>query len=601
MSRTLTPKSSLQHLTREAKRWLKALRAGVVSARERLEHALKGSTALPTLRDVQHALAREFGLPGWTALREAVASQRAADPGEAALVSRFLDNACPDHHVRGAADLLRARHTALRLLTRFPELADASFQTEIVCGDLDAVREALADRPGLATIRATQPTPERSGVGHAGDLDRDLGPKGWEPLLYLCYARLPIPEVEANAVAIATALLDAGADPNGYFPAGDCRFTALVGVIGEGEGECPPHPARDALARLLLERGADPYDNQVIYNIHFHGKVLWWLRLIHARSVALGGQADWDDPEWTMLDMGGYGSGARWHLDIAIKHHDLELAEWCLTHGANPNSAHARSNQFPQYSLYETAMRSSDLLMAELLVQYGAKATPISLDSMAALATAAMQLDRGKVTALLTEHPRLRNSFHPIFHLAEADRADAVALLLDAGISMEVENHTKQRPLHMAAYGNALDVARLLIQRGAEIDPVERKYGGTPLGHASHAGNREMMELLADHSRDFRNLLLMGRVDRVGALLAEQPERATLQWGDETTLMWLTTEDEAVAIETARLLLQYGVDPSVKNKEGRTAGDRAESLGMYELARVLRDAAADETGRPRRH
>ncbi len=593
MSRILTPKSSLQHLTREAKRWLKALRAGVVSARERLERALEGPTALPTLRDVQLALAREFGLPGWTALREAVASQRAADTGEAALVSRFLDNACPDHHVRGASDLVRARHTAMRLLARFPDLADASFQTEIVCGDLDAVREALADRPALATIRATEPPPGRSGVGHAGDLDRELGPKGWEPLLYLCYARLPIPEVEANAVAIATALLDAGADPNGYFPAGDCRFTALVGVIGEGEGECPPHPARDALARLLLDRGADPYDNQVIYNIHFHGRVLWWLKLIHARSVVLGRQAHWDDPEWTMLDMGGYGSGARWHLEIAIKHHDLELAEWCLTHGANPNSAHARSNQFPQYSLYETAMRSSDLLMAELLVKYGAKATPITLDPMAALATAAMRLDRGKVTALLAEHPRLRNSFHPIFHLAEADRADAVALLLDAGISMEVENHIKQRPLHMAAYGNALDVARLLIQRGAEIDPVERKYGGTPLGHASHAGNREMMELLAEHSRDFRNLLLMGRVDRVGALLAGEPEWAKQRWGEETALMWLTTEEEAVAIETARLLLQYGADPSVKNKEGRTAGDRAESLGMYELARVLRDAAAE--------
>jgi hypothetical protein len=27
-----------------------------------------------------------------------------------------------------------------------------------------------------------------------------------------------------------------------------------------------------------------------------------------------------------MLDMGGYGSGARWHLDLAIRDNNVELA-----------------------------------------------------------------------------------------------------------------------------------------------------------------------------------------------------------------------------------------------------------------------------------
>ncbi|MEO8634858.1 MAG: ankyrin repeat domain-containing protein [Gemmatimonadales bacterium] len=592
MSRKLTPRSSLQHLTREAKRWLKAVRTGIVDARIRLERALEHPPAFPTLRDIQHALAREHGLSGWAALRQALSTRTPAETGEEALVSRFLDNACPDHHVRGASDLLRARHTALRLLSRFPELADASFQTEIVCGDLDAVREALADRPALATRRATEPAPGRSGVGNPGDLYGDLGPKGWEPLLYLCFARLPVPQAEANAVDIATALLDAGADPNCFFPAGDSCYTPLVGVIGEGEEDRPPHPARDALVRLLLERGAEPYDNQVIYNIHFHARVLWWLRLIHERSLALGRKADWDDPEWTVLNMGGYGSGARWFLDIAIKHHDLELAEWCLSHGANPNSAPARSNQFPQHSLYETAMRAGEMAIADLLVQHGAKVTPISLDPVTALTAAAMQGDRARVMALLAAHSTLRDAHQPLHRAAQMNRADAVALLLDAGMSPEVENDDKARPLHGAAYRNALDVARLLIGRGAEIDPRERSHGGTPLGHATYAGHREMMDLLAAHSKDIWELVFIGRVDRVRALLVEQPERGKVRSGDETPLMWLTTDDEAVAIETARLLLQHGADPGVKNKDGKTAADRAEAIGMYDLAGVLRDAAA---------
>src|SRR5205823_11750925 len=102
------------------------------------------------------------------------------------LVARFLDNACPDHHVRGKRDHQRAEATAMRLLARYPEIVRASFQTAVVCGDLESVRRLLGDRPALATTRDAVPNAERSGVGGSADLVRkDYGPKGWEPLLYL--------------------------------------------------------------------------------------------------------------------------------------------------------------------------------------------------------------------------------------------------------------------------------------------------------------------------------------------------------------------------------------------------------------------------------
>ena len=92
--------------------------------------------------------------------------------------------------------------------------------------------------------------------------------------------------------------------------------------------------------RLLLERGAEPYGHhpyniQVFYNTHFHGDILWLLKLIHEFSP----RSDWDDPEWSMIDLGGYGKGARYFLDIAVDHDNLELAEWILTHGASANPA----------------------------------------------------------------------------------------------------------------------------------------------------------------------------------------------------------------------------------------------------------------------
>jgi hypothetical protein len=70
MPRPITPRTSLDNLRHEAKRWLKALRANDADARTRLARVLPLARSVPTLRDVQLALAREFGLPGWAHLKE---------------------------------------------------------------------------------------------------------------------------------------------------------------------------------------------------------------------------------------------------------------------------------------------------------------------------------------------------------------------------------------------------------------------------------------------------------------------------------------------------------------------------------------------------
>src|SRR5687768_11883539 len=64
-------------LRKEAKRWLKALRAQDAEARARFERASPGGPAAPGLRHVQHALAREYGHESWLALQQAVATTNA--------------------------------------------------------------------------------------------------------------------------------------------------------------------------------------------------------------------------------------------------------------------------------------------------------------------------------------------------------------------------------------------------------------------------------------------------------------------------------------------------------------------------------------------
>ena len=64
--------STLENLRKSARRWLKALRADDADAHARLRRADPNAPFSPALRDVQHALAREFGHESWIDLRRAL-------------------------------------------------------------------------------------------------------------------------------------------------------------------------------------------------------------------------------------------------------------------------------------------------------------------------------------------------------------------------------------------------------------------------------------------------------------------------------------------------------------------------------------------------
>ena len=300
-------------------------------------------------------------------------------------VADFLEFECWDNDVHGKADHRLADRAAGRLLSQHPEIARDSLYTAVVCGELAEVERRLAERPEAAS--------ERGGF------------RNWTPLLYLCFTRFSHPPVVGNAVAIARALLDRGANPNDSYLACDVPYTALVGAAGEGEQASPRQPQGEALFELLLARGAEPFDAQVLYNTHFSGDVLWWLKLVHARTQDGERGRAWRDPDWSMFDMGPYGSGARFLLRIAIEKDDRALAEWVLERGANPNAAPARDPRFSKRSLYEDAVREGRTEIADLLLRHGAARVPLLLEGEDAFVAACLRLDRERVAAELREHP----------------------------------------------------------------------------------------------------------------------------------------------------------------------------------------------------
>jgi ankyrin repeat protein len=415
----------------------------------------------------------------------------------------------------------------------------------------------------------------------------------------LCNARLPHGGGWIdNSIAIAQLLLDRGADPNVYYQGGhpSIHYTALTCSVGRGEEQAPVHPRVRELAALLLERGADPYDMQFMYNA-FAGHAsqrhlaaddfVWLLDLIYAHAIRRGRERDWQDPDWSMLSMGGYGCGAWYMLYIALNANNLRLAEWALSHGANPNAPHPTHPRQPKGTLYEQAMQRGHLAFVELLVRYGATPSAAPDDDRARFIDACFRLDRSRVQALMAEHPEYAESAQVPLLAANRDRADVLALLFDLGVSPDLADANRRTLLHAAAYAGAASVVRLLIDRGARIDPVDTEHGTTPIYWAFWGQQPRTLDLLAPRSRDAWALVCAGKIDRLRELIAAEPDLAKMRDNVDTILFYLP-DDEQVAAEIVRLLLANGADPTVKRRDGATAERIARARGLDDAADLLK-------------
>jgi ankyrin repeat protein len=259
---------------------------------------------------------------------------------------------------------------------------------------------------------------------------------------------------------------------------------------------------------------------------------------------------------------------------------------------ANPDAPPARDQRFPKRPLYELAQMEGLPEMAELLARYGASRSTPALDEDERFIEACFRLDRDAARRLLLAHPEYLESTSAIFDAAKRDRPDVLALLLDIGFSLEIEDRTGKRALHEAAANNALRAATFLIERGAQIDPRESSYNGTPIGWAAHGDRTGMVEFLSRYSGDIWTLCFNGYVDRVRQILAEEPSRAKVVDEAGITPLWWLPDDETTAMHIVELLLAAGADPSAKSKDGRTAADWAQRRGMRDVAARLETAAS---------
>jgi ankyrin repeat protein len=291
----------------------------------------------------------------------------------------------------------------------------------------------------------------------------------------------------------ARALLDGGADPNtGFWTTG--KFpeyeSALYGAAGVA------HHA--ALTRLLIERGANPNDDDAVYHAP-EGDDLGAMQVLvetgkvtpENLSLMLIRKHDWHDPEGVkyLLAHGADPNLKRprgWYpLRHALaRNNSLEIIELLLDHRADP---HLRDEGTSAIELAARRGRG-DVLAALLKRGVALDLTGVdrliaacAMDDAATIREAA-QREPQLVAQLLAQGATLLAEFTSTWNTAGVRR------LLDLGVPVTslykgdgyFDIAPRSTALHVAAWQLRADLVQLLLERGAAVNARDGKER-TPL------------------------------------------------------------------------------------------------------------------------
>lgn len=379
------------------------------------------------------------------------------------------------------------------LLAAHPEIATNSIHVAAILGDDAAVCRFISTDPQSST--------------------RKEAPYDGDALVYLClskYLRLD-PARSAAFLRAATALLDAGADPNtGFWSQGEHREweTALYGAAGVA------HHAD--LTHLLLERGADPNDNETFYHTpetydNAALKVLVESGKMHPDKLdgMLLRKADWHDYEGIkyLLEHGAdpnritiWGYTAL-HQTLR-RDNDLRNIELMLEHGADPaiKTVTKIATHFPPVNGQRTAFAiAAHRGRGDVLEAMERRGIAIEFSGVDRLIAACARNDAAALRAIAEREPQLVQELlaeggHLLAEFAGTNNVEGVRMLLDLGVPVNAlydgdpyfgipKNSTA---LHVATWKAWPKPVKLLIERGAAVNAMDAK-GQTPLQLAVRA------------------------------------------------------------------------------------------------------------------
>jgi ankyrin repeat protein len=355
---------------------------------------------------------------------------------------------------------------AQEILAKNPELASADIHIAAILGDDVAVRDFIARDPGLVKAKSA--------------------PYGGDALNYLGlskYLRLR-PERTAAFVRAATALLDAGADPNtGFWTTGEYPEYESVLYGAAGVAHNPD------LTKLLLERGADPNDNEVAYHSPetTDNRALYLLvgtgkLTVESLGMMVIRKLDWHDADGLryLLENGAPAEGERNRGWRALHHalargNGLEAIALLLDHGADPRQESGGASAI---------VRAVRLGRRDVLAEFARRGFTIELTGVNRLIAACAAGDAALASEIASREPALVDELKQtggtvLAWFAGNHNIDGVRILLDLGVSatapfIEGDGYfgfaPNTPPIYVAAKLYSPEIVALLIERGSPTD-----------------------------------------------------------------------------------------------------------------------------------
>ncbi|XP_073452390.1 ankyrin-3 isoform X19 [Aquarana catesbeiana] len=290
-------------------------------------------------------------------------------------------------------------------------------------------------------------------------------------------------------------------------------------------------------------------------------------------------------------------------LHIASLAGQAVVVKVLVTNGANVN-AQSQNGFTPLYM----AAQENHLEVVKFLLDNGAGQSLATEDGFTPLAVA-LQQGHDQVVSLLLENDTKGKVRLPALHIAaRKDDTKAAALLLQNDHNADVEskmvvNRTTESgftPLHIAAHYGNINVATLLLSRGAAVDFTARN-DITPLHVASKRGNGNMVKLLLDRgakidakTRDGLTPLHCGARsghEQVVEMLLDRGAPILSKTKNGLSPLHMATQGDH--LNCVQLLLLHNVPVDDVTNDYLTALHVAAHCGHYKVAKVLLDKKAN--------
>ncbi|XP_074128731.1 ankyrin-2 isoform X5 [Sminthopsis crassicaudata] len=294
-------------------------------------------------------------------------------------------------------------------------------------------------------------------------------------------------------------------------------------------------------------------------------------------------------------------------LHIASLAGQAEVVKVLVKEGANIN-AQSQNGFTPLYM----AAQENHLDVVKYLLENGANQSTATEDGFTPLAVA-LQQGHNQAVAILLENDTKGKVRLPALHIAaRKDDTKSAALLLQNDHNADVQskmmvNRTTESgftPLHIAAHYGNVNVATLLLNRGAAVDFTARN-GITPLHVASKRGNTNMVKLLLDRGGQIDAKTRDGLTplhcaarsghDQVVELLLERG--APLLARTKNGLSPLHMAAQGDHVECVKHLLQHKAPVDDVTLDYLTALHVAAHCGHYRVTKLLLDKRANPNAR----